>query len=193
MEQNHQTYDVFSDTADIGTSFTLGGIEGRPVTVRPLDAGDRDELLRLFLRLSPESRRRRFLGPKEELSERELDVLADVDHISDEALVAVDVRDGSIIGVARYAGFQNTPGVADVAIAVADEFQGLGVGTVLASCLMQRARANRVDALVATTLWENRPARALMRRLGFVARASHGDQIELELRCFGSTGSAPAR
>ena len=35
--------------------------------------------------------------------------------------------------------------------------------------------------LTATTLWENLPARTLLRHLRFRARASHGVEIELEL------------
>jgi hypothetical protein len=46
---------------------------------------------------------------------------------------------------------------------------------------VRRARANGFTLLTATTLWENRPARALLRRLGFRARASHGSEIEYEL------------
>jgi hypothetical protein len=35
--------------------------------------------------------------------------------------------------------------------------------------------------LTATTWWDNRPARALLRGLGFRARGSHGVEIDLEL------------
>jgi hypothetical protein len=51
-----------------------------------------------------------------------------------------------------------------------------------------RARANGFALLTATTLWENRPARALLRRLEFRARASHGNVIELELELDPASG-----
>ena len=57
----------------------------------------------------------------------------------------------------------------------------MGIGTALARRLVDRARANGFALLTATTLWENRPARALLRRLGFRARASHISQIELRV------------
>jgi ribosomal protein S18 acetylase RimI-like enzyme len=98
-----------------------------------------------------------------------------------EAIAAVDQRDGSIVGVGRYAQLADRVGVADVAITVADELQGMGIGTALARCLVDRARANGFTRLTAMTLWENRSARALLRRLRFHARASHGSEIELEL------------
>ena len=54
------------------------------------------------------------------------------------------------------------------------------------------ARTNGFTLLTATTLWENRPARALLRRLGFRARASHGTEIELELELARPTITQPA-
>ena len=150
---------------------------------RAINSDDRDGFARLFTRLTPESRHRRFLSPKPELTPRELAFLTDIDHVGHEAIAAVDQRDGSIVGVARYVRVADRAGVADVAVEVADELHGMGVGTALARRLVERARANGFTLLTATTLWENRPARAraLLRRLGFCARASHGSEIELEL------------
>ena len=46
---------------------------------------------------------------------------------------------------------------------------------------MQAARANGVRTLTASTLWENVPARALLRRLGFRPVGSEDGVLELEL------------
>jgi hypothetical protein len=46
---------------------------------------------------------------------------------------------------------------------------------------VRQARANGFAMLTATALRENRPARALLRRLDFHARRSTGGVIELEL------------
>jgi protein lysine acetyltransferase len=155
--------------------------DGTRLRFRPLRSDDRDRLAGLFARLTFESRRRRFFSPKPALTTRELAFLTDIDHVAHEAIAAVDQRDGSIVGVARYIRVPDRLRVADVAAEVADEIQNMGVGTELAARLVDRARANGFTLLTATTLWENRPARALMRRLGFRARASHGGEIELEL------------
>jgi len=155
--------------------------DGTRLRFRPLSSDDRDGLARLFARLTPESRRRRFLSPKPALTTRELAFLTDIDHVAHEAIAAVDQRDDSIVGIARYVRVADRLGVADVAVEVADEIQGMGVGTELVARVLGRARANRITLLTATTLWENRPARALLRRLGFRAHASHGPEIELEL------------
>lgn len=90
-------------------------------TIRALGPDDRDALGLTFERMSVESRRRRFLGPKPKLSSRELTMLTDVDHVSHEALVAVDDSDGSIVAVARYNAWARRAGVADLAVAVIDD------------------------------------------------------------------------
>jgi RimJ/RimL family protein N-acetyltransferase len=155
--------------------------DGTRLRFRPLSSDDRDGLAGLFARLTFESRRRRFLSAKPALTPRELAFLTDIDHVGHEAIAAVHQRDGSIAGVARYVRVAGRLGVAEVAVEVADELQGMGVGTELARRTVCCARANGFALLTATTLWENRPARALLRRLQFRARASHGSVIELEL------------
>jgi RimJ/RimL family protein N-acetyltransferase len=115
------------------------------------------------------------------LAPRELSYLTDIDHIDHEAFGAVDQGDQSIVGVCRYVQVADRPGVAELGIEVADELQNMSIGTALARRTVERARANGFALLTATTLWENRPARALLRRLEFRARASHDGEIELEL------------
>ena len=59
--------------------------DGRRLKIRPIEREDRDRLRRLFMRLTPESRYRRYLSPKPELTERELAYLVDIDHVHHEA------------------------------------------------------------------------------------------------------------
>ncbi len=170
--------DIGHQTSDLARTASCH----RPrVRIRPLEPTDADGVAALFDRLSAESRRRRFLTRKDRLTPREIRHLTDVDHVRHEALAAVDERDGSIVGIVRYVEYSGRPGVADVAVEVADDLQGAGIGTMLASRIVERARANGMDRLTATTLWDNRAARSLCRRLGFHARSSHGTEIDLEL------------
>jgi acetyltransferase len=160
---------------------TLVLADGTRLRLQPVGADHRDGLAALFGRLSPESRRLRYLGPKRELTPRELVSLTDVDHVCDDAVVAIDERNGSIVGVARYAHSADRAGVAEVAVEVADDLQGLGIGTELARRTVDRARVNGFTLLTATTLSENRPARALLRRLGFRACSSHKGAVDHQL------------
>jgi RimJ/RimL family protein N-acetyltransferase len=185
-QTNHQTSDVFRtapaplrpDEFPVDSSALA---RGGWLLIRPIGSDDVDRLAALFDRLSPESRYRRFLAPKPRLSPRELQWLTDLDHVGHDAVAAVDKRDGSIAGVARYARDPSRPGAAHIAVAVADELQGRGIGTLLAPVAVERARRNGYALLVATTLWNNRPARALLRRLGFRACGIDGGLVELEL------------
>jgi RimJ/RimL family protein N-acetyltransferase len=165
-------------TSDLGE---LPLTDSSPLDVRPMTRADRDGLAALFERLSPESRFHRYFSPKPALSRRELDYLSEVGHVGHVAFAAVDRRDGSIVGVARYIEHGSAEPTAELAVEVADEFQRRGIGTALCERVIDGARSNGFTRLTATTLWENQPARGLMRRLGFHAVRSQGREIEFEL------------
>jgi RimJ/RimL family protein N-acetyltransferase len=155
---------------------------GTRISLRQLGAGDRAGMAALFARLTPESRYQRFLSPKLELTPRELTFFTDIDHLNHEAIAAVDEHDNSIVGVARYVRDAGRADVAELAIEVADAFQRMGIGTALTSLTIHHAYANGWRFLTATTLWENRAARGLLRNHGFRARRSRGGEIEHELK-----------
>ena len=137
--------------------------------IRAIEPDDSERLNAFFDRLSPDSRRRRFLVTKARLEEDELTFLTEVDHVTHEALVAVD-RDGRIVGVSRYVCPRGRPDVAELAVAVADELHRRGIGRTLARRIVQRARANGVARLTATSLRENVAALKLLIGLGFQIR-----------------------
>jgi GNAT superfamily N-acetyltransferase len=155
--------------------------DGARLRVRPIDPTDRGPLADAFGRLSPRSRHQRFLGPKPRLSTRELEYLTEVDHVTHEALVAIDETTGHIVGVGRYATGSGGGVVADMALAVVDAWQNLGIGHGLAVRLVERARANGITRLTGTTLADNLRARSLLDRLGFHARSVVGGVVEVEL------------
>jgi RimJ/RimL family protein N-acetyltransferase len=170
---------------------------GIPIRVRPIAPEDRGRLAAMFAGLSEHSRYLRFHGAKPRLSERELTYLTDVDHTRHEALVALDAEDGGIVGVARYATGPCECGSADLAIAVADAWQGQGIGTLLGGLLLARARANGMRRITATVLPENGPARRVLARLGFRLRED-GGTVDGELalspaRSAARRGRAPRR
>jgi RimJ/RimL family protein N-acetyltransferase len=146
---------------------------------RRLQPGDRLAVAEMFLRLSDESRRRRFLSVKPYLTEGDLALLTDVDHAAREAVAALD-QDGRIIAIAQYAE-SPTPGTAEIAVAVIDEYQGRGIGSALVGAIMRCARANGYHRLVATTLWENVAARSLFGAFGFRPYGTGDGLVELQL------------
>jgi GNAT superfamily N-acetyltransferase len=155
--------------------------DGARLRVRPIVPADRGPLADAFERLSDRSRHQRFLAPKPRLTTRELEYLTEVDHVSHEALVAIDETTGQIVGVGRYATGHGGGVVADIALAVADAWQRRGIGHGLAVRLVERARANGIARLTGTTLADNRSARSLLDRLGFRVCSAGGGVVELAL------------
>jgi RimJ/RimL family protein N-acetyltransferase len=154
--------------------------DGARLGVRPISADDRDAFSSWFGRLTPESRRRRFHGPKPRLSARELRYLTEVDHVAHTALVAYDDA-GRIVGEARYATEDPDSRIADFAITVADEWQGRGVGSRLAARVVNAARGNGITRLTALALADNLAAHRLLRRLGFGFAGTEGPAVAYEL------------
>ena len=118
--------------------------DGTRVRMRPIGPADRARLAAGFQKLSRESRYRRFFTAMPELPEKMLDRLVATDgwkHVAIGAEVASDdpaLAEG--LGVARFVRLEDVPDVAEVAVAVIDEKQGLGLGTLLLSALVQAAR-----------------------------------------------------
>lgn len=155
--------------------------DGARLRVRPIVPADREPLADAFDRLSDRSRRQRFLAPKPRLSARELDYLTDVDHVTHEALIAIDETTGDIVGVGRYATGSGGGAAADMALAVADAWQRRGIGHGLAVRLVERARANGITRLTGTALADNLRVRVLLDRLGFRVRSVSAGVVEVEL------------
>jgi GNAT superfamily N-acetyltransferase len=135
--------------------------DGAEVELRPLEPDERDRLVRLFGRLTPETIYHRFLSPIHEPSEDGLDRLLDIDHRDREAVAAV--HGDEVVGIARY---NRAPGArtADLAILVEDAWQGRGLSHFLLDRLTELARRRGIQGFSATMLSQNRPAIRMVRR-----------------------------
>lgn len=131
------------------------------LTIRLLRNGDTDTVSTLFERLGPRSRERRFCGAKPRLSTHDLRVLARVD-AEHHVLVGYLGGDPEPVGIARLV---RNGRIAEVAFAVADEYQGRGIGTILTRELAADARAAGITELLATVCGDNTPAVSLLARV----------------------------
>jgi RimJ/RimL family protein N-acetyltransferase len=166
--------------------------DGARVPVRPLERGDRAELAAMVGRLSERSRYLRFAAPKPRLTSRELDHLVDVDHHRNEALVAIDPDTGDGIAIVRWISVAGEPGVAEIAVTVADEWQGRGLGPTLLARLVGLARAEGLTALRASVLAVNARSIAMLRRAGFRVTPVTGALLEYELPLTPDDGASAA-
>lgn len=140
--------------------------DGTAVLIRRILPSDKRMLAEGVLRLSAESRQRRFLAPKPSLSAAELRYLTEVDGRDHYALVAQLANDPSaIVGVARFVRLPTDRSAAEAAIVVCDELQRRRLGTQLARMLGDAARRRGIRRFVATVLSDNPAAMRLMRTL----------------------------
>jgi nucleotide-binding universal stress UspA family protein/RimJ/RimL family protein N-acetyltransferase len=122
---------------------------------------------------------RRFFTTKPELSATELDYLVDVDHQNHEAIVAIDPSSGEGLGVARYIRSNDDAEVAEVAVTVADDWQGRGLGRALLDRLTYRARREGVRRFSALVQSDNLASLGLLERVGEIRRRFDTGEVEL--------------
>jgi GNAT superfamily N-acetyltransferase len=156
------------------------------VALRPLQPGDREALLEGFGRLSPETRYQRFLAPMQRLTERQLGYLIAVDGVNHFAWVAGTLEpDGSELGygLARFVRLPDDPATAELAVVVADDAQGRGIGTLLVDALLVVAAARGIERLVGYLFAENAPMLRILERRGSraVPEASGVLRVEIPL------------
>lgn len=157
------------------------GAQVRCRPIRPADAA----IEQAFVRgLSAESRHNRFMAEIRELSPEMLARFTRIHWPHDLALI-VTCDDGGReqeIAVARYVALQ-APGQCEFALAVADGWQGRGVGYRLMQTLIRFAREAGYARMDGYVLAANHKMLELMHALGFEIRPSdEGPQVRLATR-----------
>lgn len=150
--------------------------DGTPLTLRPVLPQDALLLAALIERLSPASRRNRFLGAVK-LSAERLMQLACVDYARQMALVVTSGHgaDELVIAEARFC-VDGTGSAAEFAIMVDDAWAGRGIGTWLMRALRRAAVDAGVQRLRGDVLASNAAMHALMQRCGFDSTPSDDDE-----------------
>ncbi len=146
---------------DLEATVTLGGSE---FFVRPMKPTDEKKLRELFYSQSEDTTYKRFGLHLKSLSERQFQELVAIDYLNSMA-IAVFVRTANMermVAVGRYYVTRNER-EAEVAFAVHDEYQGLGIGGFLVNYLAWIARENGVKQLSAQVLVTNDNMRHIFR------------------------------
>lgn len=140
--------------------------DGRSVAVRVAGAGDRDRVAELIAGLSPRSRALRFGAGRRGLLPHEAAAMAAPPGPEGLGLVALaGPGPDRAVALARYDRRAGAP-EAELSVAVADAWQGIGVGTGLVERLLARAGADGLDALWALVMPQNRAMLGVLRGLG---------------------------
>ena len=147
--------------------------DGTRLRIRPIVAEDEPLLHEAVASMSERTVYFRFFSPIKRMSDAMAHRLAVVDYHDRFAIVATSTRPNGkerIVGVARYDRARDTD-VAEVALAVIDEFQRRGLGSVLLAELARVARAQGILSFQLIVLPENREMLGLLRKMGWIHQA----------------------
>jgi acetyltransferase len=148
--------------------------DGTAVRIRPIAATDFELELAFTQGLSRQTGYQRLMSTRR-LSRAEIERFVGIDGDCEVALIATTTSAGAErqIGVARFARSQCGE-TAEIALVVADAWQGRGLGRRLLAGLIASARRHGVHRLVGTTLSDNDAMLALAQAFGFEAARERG-------------------
>ena len=131
--------------------------DGRAVIVRAIRPDDKAKIRKGIDLFSFDSLYKRFHGAKSGLTDQELKFYTEIDYLHHVALVVALKENGQVIGGGRYISSDESlpPRSAELAFAVVDSFQGLGVGSIVLEHLIIIAREVGVGIFEADVLFEN--------------------------------------
>jgi RimJ/RimL family protein N-acetyltransferase len=125
--------------------------DGAQVLIRPIRPDDAHLLQEGFTRLSPQTIYLRFFQDYKELGDQQAQRFARVDYRRQMALVGEVQENGAprLVASARYTIVDPVEaGLAEMAIVVADDYQGRGLGTLIMARLIHYARQHSVQAFL---------------------------------------------
>lgn len=149
------------------STFELNWKNKYKLRLGPVLPGNREQISRGLKDLSSESIRNRFLGSKKEFSGAELEYLTNLDGW-DHYAFGIEERERPFrgISIARLVRSPIEPLEAEVAITVIDEFQNLGLGTLLIKLIALAAYERKIERLTFTTLPQNNGILKLIQKIG---------------------------
>lgn len=156
---------------------------GCPVTIRPIRPEDEPLFVQFHQNLSEESVYFRYfhlIKLQMRVAHDRLTRICFVDYDRDIALVAdyedPQTQDHQILGVGRLSKLHGTQ-TAEFGMLVHDHYQGQGLGTQILTSLINVGQAERLEALKADILPENRAMQHICTKLGFKLQRT-SDTIE---------------
>ncbi len=140
---------------------------GKEVFLRPILQTDGPLIIDLFSKLSPQSIYLRFLRHLHSLPEEMLYHFTHIDPEKEFALAAAIKEDGKeiIIAVGRYA-YDPGEDITDLAVAVRDDWQHVGLGKPLLATIINIGRSHGISHFVSMMDPQNRIIKQIISELG---------------------------
>jgi GNAT superfamily N-acetyltransferase len=161
---------------EYGGTFALK--DGTSIRIRLLRPEDAPLLAEMYNGLSDESFYQRFLSMTKPIPQAMLPRLCQIDYFNSMALVALADDSGHelIVGEGRYAR-EGGSDFADVAFAVAQDYQGRGIGWILMRQLVEVARRQGLAGFTAEILSANSVMIHMFHKLGLDLESSQRSGI----------------
>ena len=178
-DDNHVSVDAPFGALE-GTHWIEALNDGTRVLVRPLRADDRQREETFIRRLSPESRRQRFMDSFKQASPALIDQMMDVDNVRHMAFVALAHDNGELreVGVSRYCETA-LEGQCESAVVVADDWRKRGLAVLLMRHLIDQARKNGFRQMISLDAADNEAMQELASYLGFHSRRDPDDAHQI--------------
>ncbi len=139
---------------------------GMQIRVRPVLVSDEDALQDLLYGLSDESTFWRFFGHKRSHPHQEVLRMVELDGARSQAFAACSAETETLLGIARW-DLEPQTTTAELAVTVAQPWQGQGVGTKLLARLVEAAASAGIATLNAYVLPSNTSMQRLLKSAGF--------------------------
>ena len=152
--------------------------DGRTVMVRAIRPDDKATILKGIDLLSDDSLYKRFHGAKSGLTDQELKFYTEIDYLHHVALLAVLKENAQAIAGGRFIAYDEalSPRSAELAFAVADNFQGLGAGTIILKHLIHIAREEGIGIFEADVLVGNTAMIRVLEKSGLPMTKTHEER-----------------
>jgi len=141
---------------------------GLQIFLRPVKISDEPLLKEFFYSLSDTSLYRRFLSLRKDMPHERLQDFVIIDYTKELVILAVigSEENELIVGVGQY-GIDEATHTAEVAFAVRDDHQKMGIGSELLAYLTYLARREGLLGFTAEVLMNNQPMLHVFERGGF--------------------------
>jgi acetyltransferase len=141
--------------------------DGQAVLVRPIRPEDELLYAKFFEVESSEDVRLRFFGPVKSRDLAFFSRFTHIDYAQAMAFIALDVKSGEMLGVARLHDDANDDGAAEYAVIVRSDLKNHGLGRALMQMTVDYAKAKKLRTIKGQVLRENKAMLKMCRELGF--------------------------
>ncbi|MHB8894287.1 MAG: GNAT family N-acetyltransferase [Candidatus Geothermincolia bacterium] len=151
---------------------------GLDLLLRPVKMSDEELLKEFFYSLSDQSNYRRFIMLRRRLPHEVLQKLTAIDYTKQMVILAT-VQEGDrelVVGVGQYV-IQEEEHTAELALAVRDDYQKKGIGSLLLAYMSEIARRQGLLGFTAEVLGDNAPVLKLVEKSGLDFRKEMCDGV----------------